>query len=214
MLGDGESVLEDVPSDTFPAGRGGKGAFVHEEFLGVQGTHEFLERDLVSINVNGLRAYGGALSSLRDLVQFHSFEEFFGDEEVILTVLDVLGSSIFAVSLGKHHTEDSVVNLVFFISSDSFLIHHKRSSGLTSRGVRDHDEMHFSVIVLSRNSVLGGSVEMELVRLVGEVSEITFHSVEDDITLSIKVASTVDLTMRASSSSESSATGIGHGFSL
>ena len=74
--------------------------------------------------------------------------------------------------------------------------------------------MHFSVIVLSRNSVLGGSVEMELVRLVGEVSEITFHSVEDDITLSIKVASTVDLTMRASSSSESSATGIGHGFSL
>ena len=55
---------------------------------------------------------------------------------------------------------------------------------------------------------------MELVRLVGEVSEITFHSVEDDITLSIKVASTVDLTMRASSSSESSATRIGHGFSL
>jgi hypothetical protein len=73
--------------------------------------------------------------------------------------------------------------------------------------------MQFSVIVLSSNSVLGGSVEMELVRLVEEVSEITFHSVEDDITLIIKVASTIDLTKRASSS-ESSTTGIGLAKSL
>jgi hypothetical protein len=57
--------------------------------------------------------------------------------------------------------------------------------------------------------MLGGSVEMELVRLVEEVSEITFHSVEDDITLIIKVASTIDLTKRAWFSSESSTTGIG-----
>jgi hypothetical protein len=116
VLGDGESVLEDIPSDTFPAGRSGKGAFIHEEFIGVQGTHEFFEGDLVSSTIPRDVAFSRASTTLSDFIQFHGLEDIFSDLEVFFTVFDGLGSFVFTVSLGEHQTKDSVVSFVFFIS--------------------------------------------------------------------------------------------------
>jgi len=151
---------------------------------------------------------------LSDVLQFHGLEEIFSNLEVLFTVLDGLGSVVFTVSLGEHQTEDSVVSFVLFMSSFIFLNFIKNGCGLSSSRVREHDEMQFGVIVLSGNSVLGGSVEMEAVRLVVEISESIFLSVEDDITLIIKVARTLDLTKRALSFTSESSTTTGYGLAL
>jgi hypothetical protein len=116
MLGDGESVLEDSPSDTFPAGRSGNGAYIHEQFIGVQGTHEFFEGDLVSSAIVRDVAFSRAFFTLSDFIQFHGLEDIFSDLEILFTVFDGLGSFVFTVSLGEHQTKDSVVSFVFFIS--------------------------------------------------------------------------------------------------
>ena len=67
----GESVMEDSPSDTFPARRGSERTFVGVELIGVEAVHEALKRyHRFGLAPPCRGAFSGTTSTSRDVVRF------------------------------------------------------------------------------------------------------------------------------------------------
>ena len=132
---------------------------------------------------------------MRDFIQVHRSEEILGDLQLGFTIVDGLSSFIIAFSFFEHNTKNGVVGFVVLISRLSSLSFSKGLGRSGSLGMRQHDEMHLKVVILVVDSVFTRSMDMELVGLVMQGLVAAFRSLKFDITSSIKLKSTVNLSV-------------------
>ena len=132
---------------------------------------------------------------MRDFIQVHRSEEILGDLQLGFTIVDGFSSFIIAFSFFEHNTKNGVVGFVVLISRLSSLSFSKGLGRSGSLGMRQHDEMHLKVVILVVDSVFTRSMDMELVGLVMQGLVAAFRSLKFDITSSIKLKSTVNLSV-------------------
>jgi len=119
---DGEGVMENSPSHTFPARRGSERTFIGVELLGVKVLHEgFKRNDFLGLSPPVVFAFSRRCSSSRNFLKVHGIEESVSNRQALFTVFDVLSSLVLTVGLSEHKSKHGVVNLVVKISILSFL---------------------------------------------------------------------------------------------
>ena len=192
----GESVMEDSPSDTFPARRGSERTFVGVELIGVEAVHEALKRyHRFGLAPPCRGAFSGTTSTSRDVVKVHGAEESIGTSQILFTIFEGFTSFVFAVSLSEHNSQHSVVNLVVKISILSFLSSSEPFVGAFSFSSREHNEMHFEVIILVINSVFTGGMYVQLVGLVNHTLKFFLFSFKGNNASSIELNNTLHFTV-------------------